>query len=133
MFTKVLIANRGVVAVRIARTLKRLGIVSVAIRSSAERSNKYFAVFDEVYDLTGNSVAETYLNTEQILEIAALAKVEAIHPGYGFLSENAGFAIRVAEAGIAFLGPSPEVINTFGLKHEARAIAERLELSLIHI
>ena len=131
MFTKVLIANRGVVAVRIARTLKRLGIVSVAIRSSAERSNKYFAVFDEVYDLTGNSVAETYLNIEQILEIAALAKVEAIHPGYGFLSENAGFAIRVAEAGIAFLGPSPEVINTFGLKHEARAIAERLEVPIL--
>lgn len=124
MFTKVLIANRGVAAVRIARTLKQLGITSVALRSSAEQSNKYFDAFDEVYDLEGDSVAETYLDVDQILRIATEAGVQAVHPGYGFLSENAAFAEQVARADIAFLGPTPEVINTFGLKHEARAIAE---------
>ncbi|NCF76623.1 MAG: urea carboxylase, partial [Proteobacteria bacterium] len=124
MFKKVLIANRGVAAVRIARTLKRLGIASVALRSDAERTSEYFERFDEVYDLVGSSVAQTYLDVDQILAIAARAHVEAVHPGYGFLSENADFATRVAEAGLAFLGPAPEVINTFGLKHEARAIAE---------
>ena len=124
MFNKVLIANRGVAAVRIARTLKRLGITSIALRTSAERGNDYFSSFDEVWDLSGESVAETYLNVSQILTIAAEAGACAVHPGYGFLSENAEFASQVAEAGFAFLGPSPEVIKTFGLKHEARAIAE---------
>lgn len=125
MFSKVLIANRGVAAVRIARTLQRLGIISVALRSKAERGNGYFEAFDEVYDLTGDSVAETYLDVAQILDVARRADVQAIHPGYGFLSENAAFATRVAQAGYVFMGPTPDVINTFGLKHEARAIAEK--------
>ena len=124
MFKKVLIANRGVAAVRIARTLKRLGITSVALRTSTERGNDYFGIFDEVWDLSGESVAETYLNVDQILAVAAQTGACAVHPGYGFLSENEEFARQVAEAGLAFLGPSPEVIKTFGLKHEARAIAE---------
>ena len=124
MFTKILIANRGVAAVRIARTLQRMGIVSVALRTAAEKDSQYFAAFDEVYDLIGDSVAETYLDVEQILGIAARSKAEAIHPGYGFLSENADFAAKVAAEGLAFLGPTPEVINLFGLKHEARAIAQ---------
>ncbi|MEC8809587.1 MAG: biotin carboxylase N-terminal domain-containing protein, partial [Pseudomonadota bacterium] len=124
MFKKVLIANRGVAAVRIARTLKRLGITSVALRTSTERGNDYFGIFDEVWDLSGDSVAETYLNVDQILAVAAQTGACAVHPGYGFLSENEEFARQVAEAGLAFLGPSPEVIKTFGLKHEARAIAE---------
>ena len=124
MFTKVLIANRGVAAVRIARTLKRMGIVSIALRTTTEKDSHYFGSFDEVYDLVGDSVAETYLDVEQILAIAARAKAEAIHPGYGFLSENAEFASKVAAAGLAFLGPTPDVINVFGLKHEARAMAQ---------
>ena len=124
MFKKVLIANRGVAAVRIARTLKRLGITSVALRTSTERGNDYFGIFDEVWDLSGDSVAETYLNVDQILAVAAQSGACAVHPGYGFLSENEEFARQVAEVGLAFLGPSPEVIKTFGLKHEARAIAE---------
>ena len=123
MFTKILIANRGVAAVRIARTLKRMGIASVALRTTAEKDSQYFKLFDEVYDLAGDSVAETYLDVEQILAIAR-AKAEAIHPGYGFLSENADFAAQVAKAGLAFLGPTPDVINVFGLKHEARAMAQ---------
>ena len=129
MFTKILIANRGVAAVRIARTLKRMGIVSVALRTKAEKDSQYFKLFDEVYDLAGDSVAETYLDVEQILAVAARAGVEAIHPGYGFLSENADFAAQVAKAGLAFLGPTPDVINVFGLKHEARAIAQAQEYS----
>ena len=124
MFTKILIANRGVAAVRIARTLKRMGIVSIALRTTTEKDSQYFGSFDEVYDLVGDSVAETYLDVEQILAIAARAKAEAIHPGYGFLSENAEFASKVAAAGLAFLGPTPDVINVFGLKHEARAMAQ---------
>lgn len=131
MFSKVLIANRGVAAVRIARTLKRLGIASVALRTSPERGNDYFAMFDEVFDLSGDSVADTYLNIDQILAIAMRAGVGAVHPGYGFLSENEEFAIRVADAGLAFLGPSPEVIKIFGLKHEARAIAERQNVPIL--
>ena len=102
MFSKVLIANRGVAAVRIARTLQRLGIISVALRSKAERGNGYFEAFDEVYDLTGDSVAETYLDVAQILDVARRADVQAIHPGYGFLSENAAFATRVASRSFAF-------------------------------
>ncbi|MEC8621323.1 MAG: urea carboxylase [Pseudomonadota bacterium] len=124
MFTKILIANRGVAAVRIARTLKRMGIASIALRTTAEKDSQYFGSFDEVYDLVGDSVAETYLDVEQILAIAARAKAEAIHPGYGFLSENAEFASEVAAAGLSFLGPTPDVINVFGLKHEARAMAQ---------
>ncbi|HCG70336.1 MAG TPA: urea carboxylase, partial [Gammaproteobacteria bacterium] len=124
MFKKILVANRGVAAVRIARTLKLMGISSVALRSDAERDSKYFETFDEVYDLVGDSVAQTYLDVDQIIGIAKEAKAEAIHPGYGFLSENADFAAKVAQAGLAFLGPAPDVINAFGLKHEARAIAE---------
>ena len=92
MFKKVLIANRGVAAVRIARTLKRLGITSVALRTSTERGNDYFGIFDEVWDLSGDSVAETYLNVDQILAVAAQTGACAVHPGYGFLSENAEFA-----------------------------------------
>ncbi len=124
MFTKILIANRGVAAVRIARTLKRMGIASIALRTTAEKDSQYFGSFDEVFDLVGDSVAETYLDVEQILAIAARAKAEAIHPGYGFLSENAEFASEVAAAGLSFLGPTPDVINVFGLKHEARAMAQ---------
>jgi len=101
-----------------------MGIVSVALRTKAEKDSQYFKLFDEVYDLAGDSVAETYLDVEQILAVAARAGVEAIHPGYGFLSENADFAAQVAKAGLAFLGPTPDVINVFGLKHEARAIAQ---------
>ena len=99
MFNKVLIANRGVAAVRIARTLKRLGITSVALRTSTERGNDYFSSFDEVWDLSAKSVAETYLNVSQILTIAAEAKACAVHLGYGFLSENAEFA-RCCRGGI---------------------------------
>ena len=113
MFTKILIANRGVAAVRIARTLQRMGITSIALRTKAEKDSRYFEFFDEVYDLVGNSVAETYLDVAQILAIADQAKADAIHPGYGFLSENADFASKVAAAGLAFLGPSPEVINVW--------------------
>ena len=111
-------------AVRIARTLQRMGITSIALRTKAEKDSRYFEFFDEVYDLVGNSVAETYLDVAQILAIADQAKADAIHPGYGFLSENADFASKVAAAGLAFLGPSPKVINVFGLKHEARALAQ---------
>ncbi|MFL2519246.1 MAG: urea carboxylase [Candidatus Azotimanducaceae bacterium] len=131
MFRKVLVANRGVAAVRIADTLKRLGVLSIGLRTAEERGNKYFERFDEVYDLAGDSVSETYLDIDQILEIANLANAEAVHPGYGFLSENALFASRVAEAGLKFLGPTPEVINTFGLKHEARALAESLGVPIL--
>ena len=124
LFSKVLIANRGVAAVRLARTLQRLGIVAVGLRTSSERYANYFERFDEVVDLQGNDLTETYLDGEQIVRQALAVGAQAIHPGYGFLSENAVFARQVADAGLVFIGPQPEVIEAFGLKHRARELAE---------
>ena len=131
MFNKVLIANRGVAAVRIARTLRELGIKSVGLRTDAELQAKYFSVFDEVRDLGAGTVAQTYLNKELILALALDAEVQAIHPGYGFLSENAEFAQAVQEAGLSFIGPDAETIESFGMKHTARQLALNAGLTML--
>ncbi|MEM7099572.1 MAG: urea carboxylase [Pseudomonadota bacterium] len=131
MFNKVMIANRGVAAVRIARTLRQMQIKSVGLRSDAEAQADYFDVFDEVYDLGPGSVAETYLNQHKILDLALSAQVDAIHPGYGFLSENAEFARVVERAKIAFIGPSASTIEVFGLKHKARELALQAGLEML--
>ncbi len=131
MFTKVLIANRGVAAVRIVRTLKRMGIGSVGLRSDAEADAAYFTEMDEVVDLGDGSLADTYLNIPRIVSAAVEAGAQAIHPGYGFLSENAGFAETVADAGLVFIGPSPATIRTFGLKHRARDVARAAGVAML--
>ena len=123
MFRKVLAANRGAIAVRIIRTLRRMGVGSVAVYSEADRHSLHVERADEVVLLGPSPPAESYLSVPGLLEAARKTGAEAIHPGYGFLSENADFAEACAERGIVFIGPSPEQMRAFGLKHTARRIA----------
>jgi urea carboxylase len=124
MFTKVLIANRGEIAVRIIRTLKRMGIASVAVYSDADRFTKAVAMADEAVRLGPAPAAQSYLDVDAVIAACKATGAEAVHPGYGFLSENTGFARRLEAEGIAFIGPTPENIEAFGLKHTARELAE---------
>ncbi len=125
MFKKVLIANRGVISRRITRTLKKLGVGSVAVYSEADAHSLHVVDADEAILLGPPPVADSYLKMERILEAARLTDAEAIHPGYGFLSENADFAGACEDAGFVFIGPTPEQMRRFGLKHTAREIAEQ--------
>ncbi|GAA6623399.1 urea carboxylase [Scytonema sp. NUACC26] len=131
MFNKVLIANRGEIACRIIRTLDRLGIASVAVYSEADRHAAHVAAASEAVCVGPAAAAQSYLCTDAILAAAHTTGAEAIHPGYGFLSENVAFASACAEAGITFIGPTPEQLRRFGLKHEARAIASLAGVPLI--
>lgn len=124
MFDKVLIANRGAIACRILRTLKALGTTGVAVYSEADAASRHLIEADEAYSLGEGAAAQTYLAVDKLLAIARDRGVGAIHPGYGFLSENAAFAERCEAAGIAFIGPTPEQLRVFGLKHTARALAK---------
>ncbi|MDB5987440.1 MAG: urea carboxylase [Nevskia sp.] len=124
MFTSVLIANRGEIAVRIARTLRRIGVRSVAVYSDADRNSAHVSAADVAVALGGNAPAESYLRGDRIIEIALETGAQAIIPGYGFLSENTAFADACARAGIVFVGPTPDQIRRFGLKHESREIAK---------
>ncbi|MGQ0672909.1 MAG: urea carboxylase [Hyphomicrobium sp.] len=123
MFKKVLIANRGAIACRIIRTLDRLGVASVAVYSEADRHSMHVAEASEAIGIGPAPAAESYLNIDAILDAARATGAEAIHPGYGFLSENPGFAEACAVAGIVFVGPKPEHMRAFGLKHKARELA----------
>ncbi len=123
MFGAVLIANRGAIACRIIRTLRRMGVRSVAVFSDADAGSLHVAEADEAIRIGPAPVADSYLNAGAILDAARAAGAQAIHPGYGFLSESADFAEACAEAGIVFIGPAPENIRAFGLKHSARALA----------
>ena len=124
MFSKVLIANRGAIACRIIRTLDRMRIGSVAVFSEADAGSLHVSMADESICLGPAPAARSYLNVDAILEAARRTGAEAIHPGYGFLSENTAFAEACAASGIAFIGPTPDNIRAFGLKHTARALAE---------
>lgn len=131
MFRKVLIANRGVIACRIIRTLHRMGIASVAVCSEADAHAMHVAQAGESVLLGPAPPAESYLDVGKILDAARSTGAEAIHPGYGFLSENAGFAEACAQAGIAFIGPKPDQIRLFGLKHTARELAAKSGVQLV--
>lgn len=124
--TKVLIANRGEIAVRVIRAAKDEGIASVAIYADSDRDALHVRLADEAYALNGSTAAETYLVGDKIIEIAKRSGADAIHPGYGFLSENAEFAQQVIDAGITWIGPSPDAISTLGDKVAARHIADKV-------
>ncbi|MCC5789658.1 MAG: urea carboxylase [Opitutales bacterium] len=124
MLQKVLIANRGEIACRIIRTLRSLGVRSVAVYSEADRHARHVREADEAYCIGPAPAALSYLNQKEILRIAREAGADGLHPGYGFLSENAAFAEACEEAGLAFCGPTGEQMRQFGLKHTARSLAE---------
>jgi len=131
VFQKVLIANRGEIAIRVARTLKEMGIVSVAVYSEIDRDAPHVRAADEAY-LIGPAVpAESYLNIPKIIETAEEAGAEGIHPGYGFLAENAEMARACAEAGITWIGPPPEAIEAMGSKTKAREIMEQAGVPIV--
>src|SRR5579863_8621395 len=123
MFGKVLVANRGEIAVRLVRGLKDIGIRSVAVYSDADRASLAVSLADEAAYLGPSPAAESYLSAEKILEAARRHQVDAIHPGYGFLSENADFAEATRAAGIVFIGPPAEAIRKMGSKTAARKVA----------
>jgi acetyl-CoA/propionyl-CoA carboxylase biotin carboxyl carrier protein len=125
MFEKVLVANRGEIAVRVMRTCRDLGIATVAIYSDLDRDAMHVRLADEAYSIGGQSAAESYLRVEPIIEVAKRAGVDAIHPGYGFLSENEHFAAAAAQAEITFVGPPAEAVKVMGDKISARKAAEK--------
>ncbi len=131
MFQKILIANRGAIACRILRTVKSMGLRSVAVYSEIDAHAPHVRDADEAWLLGPAPAAESYLRQDRILEIARASGAQAIHPGYGFLSENAEFAAACEQAGIAFIGPTPGQMRDFGLKHTARELARRSGLPLL--
>ena len=130
MFTKVLIANRGAIATRIIRTLKKLDIKSVAVYAESDADSLHVRTADEAFSLGEGAAAQTYLDRKKIIAIAKQTGAQAIHPGYGFLSENATFVAECEAAGLVFIGPTAEQMITFGLKHKARELAQAANVPL---
>ena len=131
MFKKVLIANRGAIACRIIRTLRALEIESIAVYTEVDRASRHVGEADHAIWIGEGPALESYLDGNRIIDAARAAEAEAIHPGYGFLSENAAFAARCEEAGLAFIGPTPTQLQQFGLKHTARALARAAGVPLL--
>lgn len=131
MFRKILIANRGEIAVRIIQTLNKMGIQSVAIYSKVDEKSPHVMLADEAYEVGENEASKSYLNIKRIIEIAKKSGVDAIHPGYGFLSENPEFALAVRKEKIAFIGPSDKALKTMGSKKIAKQLLEPLNIPLI--
>ena len=131
MFSKVLIANRGAIACRIIRTLKALNIQSVAVYSDADHDALHVSLADEAVCIGPAPAKESYLNADKILQVALQTGAQAIHPGYGFLSENAAFSEACEAAGIAFIGPTGNQMRQFGLKHTARELAKQSKVPLL--
>ena len=128
MFSKILIANRGEVAVRVIRACKEMGIQTVAVYSKADKSALHVEMADESYCIGGPMVKDSYLNMDVILTVAKKTGAEAIHPGYGMLSENPEFAKECSENGIVLIGPSEDIMRKMGQKEVAREIAKRADV-----
>ena len=131
MFTKILIANRGEIACRVAATARRMAIRSVAVYSDADAHAKHVAACDEAVHIGGSAPRDSYLRWEHIIEAAKATGAQAIHPGYGFLSENEEFAQACADAGLVFIGPPPSAIKDMGLKAESKQLMERAGVPLV--
>ncbi|HYP15218.1 MAG TPA: biotin carboxylase N-terminal domain-containing protein, partial [Bryobacteraceae bacterium] len=131
MFTKVLVANRGAIACRIIRTLRRMGITPVAVYSEADKYSRHVLDAEQGICIGPPQPAQSYLSMDRVIAAAQESGAEAIHPGYGFLSENAEFADKCGRAGIRFIGPTPEQMRAFGLKHTARDLARSQGVPLL--
>ncbi len=131
MFKKILIANRGEIACRIARTARRMGIKTVAVFSEADAGAAHVRAADEAVLIGPPPSSQSYLKIERIVEACRLTGAEAVHPGYGFLSENAAFASALAEAGVVFVGPGPEAIAAMGDKIQSKKLASAAGVSTV--
>ena len=131
MFQKILIANRGEIACRVMHTARRLGIKTVAIYSDADAGAMHVAMADEAFRVGPAAVPASYLNVERIIEVARESGAEAVHPGYGFVSENADFVEAVTAAGLRFIGPSASSIRAMGLKDAAKALMEKAGVPIV--
>ena len=124
MFNKILIANRGEIACRVIKTAREMGIATVAVYSDADRDALHVAMADEAIHIGPSPARDSYLLAERILDAAVTTNADAIHPGYGFLSENAGFARACSDAGVVFIGPPAAAIEAMGSKSAAKSIME---------
>src|SRR6476469_1238993 len=131
MFKKILIANRGEIACRVAATASRMGIRTVAVYSDADANAKHVAACDEAVHLGGSAPKDSYLRWDRIIEAARATGAQAIHPGYGFLSENEEFAQACADAGLVFIGPPASAIQAMGLKAESKRLMAQAGVPLV--